>query len=849
MAASASQSAVSVMCEGVELPAVRSIRQENREELDMLDRYLDFVNYLSAAQIYLQDNFLLERDLVPGDIKPRLLGHWGTCPGINLVYTHCNRIIRKYNQQMILVTGPGHGAPANLSNLFAEGALGEFYPNCRRNLLGASELIRLFSWPGGFPSHVNAETPGSIHEGGELGYALAVAYGAVMDQPDLIVPCLVGDGEAETGPTAAAWHSTKFIDPGQDGAVLPIVHLNGYKISEPTIYGTMSDEELVALFTGYGYKVRIVDGFGGEADRSYANMDLQADMLASMEWAYTEIKRIQTASRSGNPIDKPQFPMLILRSPKGWTGPATVDGKVVEGSFRSHQVPAKDCKSNPKNLKVLQDWLRKYRPEELFAVDESGDWKLVPFLDLVCPANEMRMGCHPLTCNKRSCGPDVSCSVTLDLPSIFDFERRVDPDIRDQARWAPHLGSSTEQMGEFLREVMVRNPTAFRIFSPDELESNRLDATFKVTHRCYQWPIANHDTFIKKHDGGRVLEMLSEHTCQGWMQGYALTGRWSLLPTYEAFLGIVATMVDQYAKFLKMASHAPWRGPFPSLCYLETSTLWRQEHNGFSHQNPGFINTLLNKKAEFARVYLPPDGNTMISTIHHCLGSLNKCNLIVAPKHELPQWFTMEEARAHCRAGAGVMKFCSTDGGMDPDVVLVGIGGEVTSEVVAAAKILAHDVPQLRVRVVNVTDLFILGLKQHHPHGLQNSAFEALFTKEKPVIVNFHGYPSAVKQLLFGRPNCERFYIHGYEEEGTTTTPLDMCVVNKTDRFHLCIQAVDLACTTNPGVAPSACMVISQWEYLLRDHRRYILEHGEDSPMLIAYPDKLAMHVRDEGTH
>lgn len=848
MSGAASSSETSVECRAAVLQPVGAIREAFREECEELDLYMDFVNYLSAAQIYLKDNCLLERELRPDDIKPRLLGHWGTCPGINLVYAHCNRIIRKYNQEMILVTGPGHGAPANLSNLFAEGSLGLFYSDCRLSPDGAKELIRLFSWPTGFPSHVNAETPGSIHEGGELGYALSVAFGAVMDKPDLIVPCLVGDGEAETGPTATAWHSTKFIDPAQDGAVLPILHLNGYKISEPTIFGTMSDEELTALFTGYGYRVRIVDGFEGVEHKTIDNMDLQADLLASMEWAYAEIKRIQRAAREGAHIDKPQFPMLILRNPKGWTGPAVVDGLVVEGSFRSHQVPAKDCKTNSVNLKVLEKWLRKYKPEKLFECDERGKWKLVPFLEKVCPSGSMRMGCHPLTCNWREEGPEKSCCVKLDLPSIFDFERDVDPEVRDRARWAPHLGSSTQQMGEFLREVMARNPQAFRIFSPDELESNRLDATFKVTHRCYQWPVAEHDSHIKRHSGGRVLEMLSEHTCQGWMQGYALTGRWSLFPTYEAFLGIVATMMDQYAKFLKMAGSAPWRGPYPSLCYLETSTLWRQEHNGFSHQNPGFINTVLNKKADFARVYLPPDGNTMISTIHHCLGSLNKCNLIVSPKHELPQWFTMEEARAHCRAGAGVMKFCSTDGGVDPDVVLVGIGGEVTSEVVAASKILAHDCPGLRIRVVNVTDLFILGLQEHHPHGLRSAAFDALFTKDKPVIINFHGYPSAVKQLLFGRPRSERFHIHGYEEEGTTTTPLDMCVVNKTDRFHLAIEAIDLACTQNSQVAPMAASTISHLEYLLRDHGRYIAEYGEDSMKLIMYPDEYHS-ARDESTH
>lgn len=786
--------------------SVEQVREHHRAELEAIARYRRATNYLAVAQIYLQDNVFLDKPLKPEHIKERLLGHWGTSPGINLIYAHLNRLIRRYDVNMFLITGPGHGAPANLANLYLEGSLLEFYPELTLDEAGLNRFIKAFSWPGGFPSHLYPGIPGTIHEGGELGYALATSFGAVMDNPNLVVACIVGDGEAETGPTATAWHSYKYIDPAESGAVLPILHLNGYKISSPTIYGTMSNEELLHLFMGYGYQVRIVE-----------DSDLDADLYGSMDWAYQEICRIQQAARSGNRIEKPRWPMIILRSPKGMSGIKEMNGEPIEGSYRSHQVPTKNAKSDPNELKLLEDWLRSYRVEELF---DNRKRPIAEILDQ-CPKGDRRMGTNPHTFGGRM-------RRNLDLPNIFDFEvaveRKETPGICTRGE---HLVGNTHQLSKYLKGVIEHNPKTFRIFSPDELESNRLTAILETTNRNFQWPTNPHDENIGPNNG-RVLEILSEHTCQAWLQGYLLTGRHGIFPSYEAFLGIVTTMMDQYAKFIQFSKEFSWRLPVPSLNYLESSTLWRQEHNGFSHQNPGFINSVLDQQADSARVYLPPDANCLIGTIDHCLQSTGYINLVIANKNPMPQWLSMAEAIAHCRAGASVWRWASIDDGIDPDIVLVGIGDVPMVEVLAAAHILRSEIPELRVRVVNVTDLLILEEKSAHPHGLDWDMFDALFTSDRQVIVNFHGYPSVVKQLLFGRPNLRRFHINGYREEGTTTTPFDMLVRNKASRYHLIMQAIRLAAAHNPRVAAQANERVSQYEYVLAAHRNFIHEKGTD---------------------
>ncbi len=786
--------------------SVEHIRQAHGAELDALARYRRVTNYLAAAQIYLKTNVLLEEPLKPEHIKDRLLGHWGTSPGINLVYAHLNHLILRYDIDMFLVTGPGHGAPANLANLYVEGTLHEFYPDLTLDRAGVEHFVRSFSWPGGFPSHLYPGVPGAIHEGGELGYALATAFGAAMDNPNLIVACIVGDGEAETGPTATAWHSYKFLDPAESGAVLPILHLNGYKIANPTIYGTMTDEELLALFTGYGYQPIFVEGD-----------DLDASLYGALDWAYHEIRRIQQAARAGQPLVRPRWPVILMRSPKGMSGIKEMDGEPIEGSFRSHQVPIPDPKTNPEHLHLLEGWLRSYHIEELF--DEHGRPR--PEILEQCPKGHRRMGSNPHTFGGR-------IRRDLDLPDIFKYAVPIEQVAENKS--GPVKGSlisGPEQLATYLEEVVQRNPQPFRIFSPDELESNKLTAVLDGTKRDYQWPVPPHNAKITSHDG-RVLEILSEHTLQGWLQGYLLTGRYGLFPSYEAFLNIIVSMMDQYSKFLKMSLELPWRLPVASLNYLETSTLWRQEHNGFSHQSPGFINDILNRKAQVSRVYLPPDANCLLSTVDHCLQSLEYVNLVIANKPSMPQWLSMEDAIAHCRAGASVWQWASIDEGIHPDVVLVGIGDNPTLEVMAAAHILRTDLPELRVRVVNVTDLFILEKETAHPHGLDDEMFEALFTRDAPVIVNFHGYPSAVKQLLFGRSHTQRFHVHGYQEEGTTTTPFDMNVRNGTSRYHLITQAIRLAAARNPRVAARASERVHHYEYLLVDFRRFIQENGVD---------------------
>ena len=797
---------------GAEIP-VEQIRQKYAAELKEIARFQRVTDYLAAAQIYLKDNVLLREPLKPEHIKDRLLGHWGTSPGINMIYAHLNHLIRRYALDMFLVTGPGHGAPANLANLYIEGTLQDYYPDLTLDNRGAHEFVRRFSWPGGFPSHLYPGIPGTIHEGGELGYALATAFGAAMDNPELIVACIVGDGEAETGPTATAWHSYKFLDPAESGAVLPIVHINGYKISNPTIYGTMSDDELLALFTGYGYHVLFVQGEDLET--------LNASLFGAIDRAYHEIRRIQEAARAGEPIEKPRWPVILMHSQKGMTAIKELDGQPIVGSYRSHQVPIPDPKTNPEHLKLLEQWLRSYHIEELLNEDGSPKAEILA----QCPKGEQRMGSNPHTFGGR-------IRQRLDLPDINDFAVPVQ---RVAAGGAVKNGllSNVEQVAKYLREVVRRNPRTFRIFSPDELESNKLGAVLDVTNREYQWPIPPHNEHVSSHDG-RVLEILSEHTLQAWLQGYLLTGRHGLFPSYEAFLNIVVSMMDQYSKFLKMSQEFPWRLPVASLNYLETSTLWRQEHNGFSHQSPGLINDILNRKAQVSRVYLPPDANCLISTVDHCLRSKEYVNLVIANKPPMPQWLSMDDAVAHCRAGASIWQWASIDDGVNPDVVLVGIGDNPTLEVMAAADILRHEMPELRVRIVNVTDLFILEKDTEHPHGLDDEMFTALFTADAPVIINFHGYPSAVKQLLFGRHHAsQRFFINGYEEEGTTTTPFDMNVRNGTSRFHLIMQAIRLAAPRNPRVAVRASERVHHYEYVLADFRKYIQMHGVD-------PDEIA---------
>ncbi|KAL2047306.1 hypothetical protein N7G274_001327 [Stereocaulon virgatum] len=767
-------------------------------------------NYIAAAMIFLRDNVFLERDLNFDDIKPRLLGHWGTCPGLTIVYSHLNLLATQRKQDIIFVVGPGHGAPAILSSLWLEGSLEKFYPEYSRNRAGLERLVTTFSTPGGFPSHINAETPGSIHEGGELGYALSVAFGAVMDKPDLIVACVVGDGESESGPTATAWHAAKYIDPAESGAVLPIVHVNGFKISERTIYGCMDDKEMVSLFTGYGYQCRFVEDLE----------DIDADMCRSMEWALDEIHRIQKAARSGKPIMKPRWPVLIMRTPKGWGGPKKVHGEIVEGSFRAHQVPLMAAKSDPTELKQLQEWLGSYRPHELFTKDGSV---VKGILDII-PKDD-----------RKKLGQQIDTYGSHEVLSL--------PDWKKYAVKKGNQASCMQIIGELLDQTMVNNPKSFRMFSPDELVSNKLDAVFRHTGRNFQW-----DEFSNAR-GGRVIEILSEHTCQGFMQGYTLTGRTALFPSYESFLGIVHTMMVQYSKFNKMARETTWRKDISSINYLETSTWTRQEHNGFSHQNPSFIGAVLNLKPSAARVYLPPDANTFLSTVHHCLCSKNYVNLMVGSKQPQPVFLSAEEAERHCRAGASVWKFASTDNGLDPDVVLVGIGAEITFEVIEAAAMLRRIAPNLRVRVVNVTDLLILKHEGGHPHALSHEDFDALFTADRPIHINYHGYPDEVKGLLFGRPNLHRVSIEAYSEEGGTTTPLDMMLRNRVSRYHVAEAAIKGAAIRNEKIRLDMHEMLSNLRHALVKLQEQIIatgkdpEHAYDTP---SFDGKGSVH-RDVG--
>ncbi|KAI4127872.1 MAG: hypothetical protein LQ347_004414 [Umbilicaria vellea] len=770
-----------------------SVKLENAK-LDVstatgLQEFRRAANYIAAAMIFLGDNVLLERELSFDDIKPRLLGHWGTCPGLILVYAHLNLLISKYNFDSIYVVGPGHGAPAILASLWLEGSLEKFYPNVGRNKQGLHNLITKFSTPSGFPSHVSAETPGAIHEGGELGYALSVAFGAVMDKPDLIVTCVVGDGEAESGPTATAWHGYKYIDPKESGGVIPIVHVNGFKISERTIYGCMDDKEMVSLFTGYGYQCRFVEDL--------ENID--ADLGASMEWAYQEIRQIQKAARSGKPIMKPRWPVLIMRTPKGWGAPKEVEGEIMEGSFRAHQVPLMKAKSDKTELKQLQDWLQGYKPDELFSKDGS----IHEAIERIIPKDD-----------SKKLGQQIHSYGAYQVLKIPDWQK-YSVKKGDQA-------SCMQTIGELLDQVLVDNPHSIRIFSPDELVSNKLDAVFRHTGRDFQW-----DEFSNAR-GGRVIEILSEHTCQGFLQGYTMTGGTGLFPSYESFLGIVHTMMVQYSKFNKMARETSWRKDISSINYLETSTWTRQEHNGFSHQNPSFIGAVLNLKPDAARVYFPPDANTFLSTLAHCLRSKNYVNLMVGSKQPQPVFLTAEEADSHCRAGASVWKFASTDDGLDPDVVLVGIGAEITFEVIEAAAILRKRTPDLRVRVVNVTDLMVLGLEGSHPHSLSHEDFAALFTADRPIHFNYHGYPNELKGLLFGRPNLQRISIEAYAEEGSTTTPFDMMLRNRVSRYHVMEAAIKGGAQRNEKIRLDMHELLSGIRHEVSKIQEYIMTNSKD---------------------
>ncbi len=771
-----------------------------------LQKYLRYVDYISAAQLYLQDNFFLKEKLKPEHIKDRILGHWGTVPGLNFIYAHCNYLVTRHKINMMMVVGPGHGAPGILASLFAEGTLGEFYPACARNGKGMGELIKKFSWPGGFPSHLNPGTPGSILEGGELGYSLSTAFGAVFDNPDLIATCIVGDGEAESGPLAAAWHSNKFLNPAESGAVLPILHMNGYKISGPTIYGTMRDAELMNLFRGFGYQPRIVEGH-------YLN----ADMDEALEWAYLQIRAIQKKARGGAKIVAPKWPMIILRSLKGWTGVKTLNGKKIEGNFRSHGIPLADPKTNPETLKLLEQWLKSYRVQEL--VDAKG--RPLPELLTFVPKGMLRMGR-----NKHTFGGELRKE--LNLPSLIKYAVKVKKPGTVDAR-------NTSVGAAFIRDIFVANKKEknFRFLCPDETESNKMEALFEATGRAYMWPLKSFDERMAQE--GRVMEMLSEHTLQGWLQGYLLTGRHGMFATYEAFAQIVASMVDQYAKFIKQSLKYSWRKPISSLNYLLTSLGWRQEHNGFSHQNPSFVSSVLEKHGEFASVYFPPDANSFLVTLEDCFRRMNSINVIVVDKQPMPQWLTLEEARAQLKVGVGTWHWAHP-GSKNPEVVLAAAGDHMTVEAMAALSILKKEVPELAVRFVSVSELTSLGIgDERHPFRLGNLDFEKHFTKTKPIIFNFHGYPDVIKKLVFGHPAAERFSIHGYSEEGTTTTPFDMHVRNKTSRYHLVMDALQQAAPHNAKVAKRLPELLTKFEEKLTQHQKYIMEFGVDMPEIDAW--------------
>ncbi len=777
-------------------------RKLARKERESINAYWRAANYLSVGQIYLFDNPLLRNPLALKHVKPRLLGHWGTTPGLNFIYVHLNRIIKEYGLDMIYIAGPGHGGPAMVANAYLEGTYSEVYPNISEDEEGMKRLFKQFSFPGGIPSHVAPETPGSIHEGGELGYAVSHAYGAAFDNPDLIVACVVGDGEAESGPLAASWHSNKFLNPARDGAVLPILHLNGYKIANPSILARIGRDELESLFVGHGYKPYFVEGSDP--------MKMHQGMAETLDTIVGEIRAIQKKARTGGAARRPQWPMIVLRTPKGWTGPKEVDGKKTEDFWRSHQVPFAEMAEKPGHVKLLEKWMKSYKPGELF--DKDG--KLVSGLKELAPNGHRRM----------SDNPHANGGILLkDLKM---------PDFRDHAVKVPKPGriiaEATRVLGRFLRDVMKRNMDNsgnFRVFGPDETASNRLNALFEVTDRTWMDATIPEDDHLSAD--GRVMEILSEHTCQGWLEGYLLTGRHGLFSSYEAFIHVVGSMFNQHAKWLKTTrSEIPWRRPIASLNYLLTSHVWRQDHNGFSHQDPGFIDHVVNKKAEVIRVYFPPDANTLLSVADHCLRSRNYVNVIVAGKQPQPQWLDMDSAVKHCTAGIGIWEWASNDKGSEPDVVMACCGDSPTIETLAAVDILRRHAPDLKVRVINVVDLMKLQPREEHPHGLTDFEFDTLFTTDKPIIFAYHGYPWLIHRLTYRRNGHKHLHVRGYKEEGTTTTPFDILVMNDSDRFHLVEDVVNRV----PKLGVRAAYAKQAVRDKLIEHKLYIREHGIDMP-------------------
>ena len=769
--------------------------------LEKMDRYWRAANYLSVGQIYLMDNPLLKRQLKKEDVKSRLLGHWGTTPGLNFIYVHLNRIIKENDQNMIYIIGPGHGGPAISANTYLEGSYSEFYPDVSQDEDGLKRLFKQFSFPGGIPSHVAPDIPGSIHEGGELGYALSHAYGAAFDNPDLVVACVVGDGEAETGPLAAAWHSNKFLNPVRDGVVLPILHLNGYKIANPTVLARIDKKELESLFIGYGYKPYFVEGSDPKSMHSL--------MAETLDAIVKEIKKIKKDAKTNGIQRRPRWPMIVLRSPKGWTGPKEVDGKKTEDFWRSHQVPFAEVDTNPDHLKLLEDWMKSYKAEELF----DNDGKFMQELADLAPKGQRRMGANP-----HANGGLLLKDLRL-------------PDFRDYAIEVKNpgevLAEATRIKGYFVRDVMKLNSESknFRVIGPDEVASNRLSAVLGVTNRVWMERTIPEDDHLTTD--GRVMEILSEHTCQGWLEGYLLTGRHGIFTSYEAFIHIIDSMFNQHAKWLKVTrDEISWRRPIASLNILLSSHVWQQDHNGFSHQDPGFIDHVANKKADVVRVYLPPDANTLLSVIDHCLRSRNYVNVIIAGKKPQPQWLNMEQAIEHCTSGIGIWEWASTDKGGDPDVVMACCGDVPTMETLAAVQILLECEPALKIRVVNIVDLMTLQPEEIHPHGLSDHDFDTLFTTDKPVIFAYHGYPWLIHRLTYKRTNHKNLHVRGYKEEGTITTPFDMLVLNDLDRFHLVQDVAD----RTPLLKSKAAYIKQTMRNKLIQHKEYIRKYGQDMP-------------------
>ena len=781
-----------------------------KEELKKIDAYFRACNYLSVGQLYLMNNPLLKRPLKMSDVKPNVVGHWGTAPGQNFVYTHLNRIIKKYDLNMIYISGPGHGGQAVVSNVYLEGTYSEVYPNITEDEEGLKKLFKQFSFPGGISSHAAPETPGSINEGGELGYSLAHAFGAVLDNPDLIAACVIGDGEAETGPLATSWHYNKFLNPKTDGVVLPILHLNGYKIANPTIFARISDEELDNFFKGCGYTPYYVEGD--------APMYMHRRMALVLEQVVSKIKKIKKNALNGD-TSRPMWPIIILKTPKGWTGPKEVDGKEIENTFRSHQVPIIVNKDNPKNLKLLEKWLKSYRPEELF--DENGTLKQE--LKELAPVGNRRMGSNP-NANGGKLLKD------LRTPDFRDYEVKVTVPGSTMAQ-------DMVEAGKYLRDVIKLNKENhnFRIFGPDETMSNRLSAVFEKTNRKWNASYKNNDEFLKQ-DGMVIDSMLSEHMCQGWLEGYLLTGRHGLFNSYEAFIRIVDSMVSQHAKWLKVTSELPWRRNIASLNYLLSSHIWQQDHNGYTHQDPGFLNHMVTKKADVVRMYLPPDANCLLSCVDHCIKTKNYINVIVASKHPRPQWLTMEQAIKHCTSGVSIWSWASNDENSEPDLVMACCGDTPTLETLAAVSILRNHFKDLKIRVVNVVDLMRLQSDTEHPHGLSDYDYDAIFTKDKPIIFAFHGYPNLIHELTYRRTN-KNLHVHGYKEEGTITTPFDMRVQNELDRFHLVMSALK----HTEKLQKVSANLLQICKDKLVEHKEYIKEYGDDLPEIKSWTWEKAM--------